>query len=163
MRLNGVAQRCHEVVTVDRLLDKVVGSPAEGLNRQRVLAVAGDHQDGCVGTAPTNLGQEGDTIHSWHLDVGDDRVVIAGGDPVERGRRRVGGVHRHSGHSDAESLRKRLQQGRIVIDDEDAQRSHGGEIFCVSGDARGRRMTNVAPTPDGLTTEIVPPCSLMIP
>src|SRR5207249_1161837 len=109
------------------------------------------------------LGQERETIHPRHLDVGDDRVVVAGGDAVERGRRRVGRVHRHSAHPDSERLGKRLQQGPVVIDDEDVQHRHAAEVSWVSENARGKWRRNVAPSPGGLTTEIVPPCSCMIP
>src|SRR5439155_20541777 len=104
-----------------------------------------------------------ETVHARHLDVGDDRVVLPSGDPVEGGRPRVGGVDHHAGHSEPEGFGKRRQQGRVVVDDEDVQRRHGGEVSFVSAEARGRWMRNVAPSPCGLTTEIVPPCSLMIP
>src|SRR5205823_14461441 len=86
----------------------------------------------------------------------DDRVVVLARDPPERRRRRVGRLHGHPAHPQPQSLGQRLEQGWVVVDDEDAQRRHHGE-------ARGRLMRNVAPSPGGLATEIVPPCSLMIP
>ena len=57
-------------------------------------------------------------------------------------------------HSQPESLRQRVQQSRVVVDDEHASVVHWG---------KGRWIRNVAPSPGGLTTEMVPPCSLMIP
>src|SRR5207237_6267664 len=84
-------------------------------------------------------------------------------DPAERGRGRVGRVDRHPAHAEPEGLRKRLQQRRVVIHDEDPQRGHGVAIGVVSAEATGSWMRKVAPSPGGLTTEIVPPCSLMIP
>src|SRR5256712_1258405 len=48
-RLNRPAHRRNKVIPVDRFLDEVVGSSAEGKNRQRMLAVSGDHYGGRVG------------------------------------------------------------------------------------------------------------------
>ena len=56
MLLNCAAQRLHEVVAIDRLLDEVVGSSAERLNRQRVPTVASNHQDRRVGAARPDFG-----------------------------------------------------------------------------------------------------------
>src|SRR5213079_1818011 len=66
-------------------------------------------------------------------------------------------------HSEPERLGKRLQQSRVVVDDENVQRCHGAEVYFVSGPASGRWIRNVAPSPGVLATEIVPPCSLTIP
>src|SRR6267378_3229623 len=74
--LDRPAQRDNEIIPVDGLLDEVVGSPAEGINRQRMLAMPGDHQGGRVGPTGPNLRQQRDTVRPWHLDVSDDRVVV---------------------------------------------------------------------------------------
>ena len=160
VRSHRARQRRHEVIPVDRLLDEVVGPAAESLNRQRVLAVPGDHQDGRVGPSRPDLGQERQTVHARHLDVDDDRLVLPSGDPVEGGRPRVGGVDRHAVHSEPERFGQRRQQGRVVVDDENVRRRHGS---LVSAAARGNCRRKVAPSPGRLTTEIVPPCSLTIP
>ena len=154
VHLNRAAQRRHEVLPLDRLLDKVAGPAAQGLHRQGTLAMPGDHQGGRVGPARPDLRQEREPVHPRHLDVGDDRIVVLGGDPLKRGRGRVGRVHGHPAHAEAQGLGERLQQGRVVVDDEDVRRRHA---------ARGRWIKKAAPSPGGLTTEIVPPCSLMIP
>src|SRR5205807_5933578 len=77
--------------------------------------------------------------------------------------RGVGRLHRHPAHPQPQGLGQRLQQGRVVVDDEDAQRRRHADVSSVSAGASGRWMRNVAPSPGGLTTEIVPPCSLTIP
>src|SRR5438034_4410207 len=110
-----------------------------------------------------DLSQERETIHPRHLDVRDDRVVVPRGDPVERRRGGVGGLHGHPTHPQPQGLGQGLQQGRVVVHDEDAQRRHHWDGSLVAAGARGRWMRNVAPAPGGLKTEIVPPCSLMIP
>src|SRR2546426_8388101 len=92
------------MLPVDRLLDEVVRAAAEGPNREVVLAVARDHEDGRVGLAPPDLGQQGETVHPWHLDVGEDCVVVPGGHSVERGRCRVSRLHGHTAHSKPEGL-----------------------------------------------------------
>ena len=107
-RLNRSLQRRNEVFTVDWLLDEVVGSAAEGLNRERVLAMSGDHQGGCLGLACSDFGQQRETVHPGHLDVGDNCVVVLGGHSVEGGHRRVSRVDGHGAHSELNCLRKRL-------------------------------------------------------
>src|SRR3989454_4906098 len=52
------------------------------------------------------------------LDVGEDCVVVPGGHSVERGRCRVSRLHGHTAHSKPEGLGQRLQQGRVVVDNE---------------------------------------------
>ena len=101
-------QRRDEVISVDWLWDEVVRAAAKGLHDQVVLAVPGDHQRGCVGPLRPDLGQQLETVHPGHLDVGDDRVVIPGGHPVEGGRSRVSRLDRHPGHSEPEGLGKCL-------------------------------------------------------
>ena len=81
-----------------------------------MLAVPGDQQRGCVGPARPDLGQEREAVHPRHLDVGDDGIVVPGDDPAECGRRRVSYVDRHPVHSEPQGLGKRLQQGRVVVD-----------------------------------------------
>src|SRR3989454_370256 len=161
VRGNRAVQRRDELIAVDRLLDEVVGAAAQGANREVFLAVACDHEGGRVGPAPQDLGQERETVHARHPDIGDDRVVVAGGDPVERRHCRVGRVHRDPIHSEPERLGKRLQQSRVVVDNENVQRCHGAEVSLSAG--KGNWMRNVAPSPGVLTIEIVPPCSLTIP
>src|SRR5436190_5799763 len=163
MRFNRAVQGRHELIAVDRLLDEVVGAAAQGANREVFLAVACDHEGGRVGPAPQDLGQERKTVHARHPDIGDDRVVVPGGDPLERRCGRVGRVYRDPIHSEPERLGKRLQQSRVVVDDEDVRRCHGADVYFVSGPASGRWIRNVAPSPGVLATEIVPPCSLTIP
>src|SRR5438552_3965648 len=159
--LDRPAQRPDEVIAIDRLVDEVVRAAAQAAQREVVLAVACDHQRGRVRPAPQDLGQERETVHARHPDIGDDRVVVPGGDPLERRRRRVGRIHRDPAHSEPERLGKRLQQSRVVVDDEHVQRCHGAEVSLSAG--KGNWMRNVAPSPGVLTTEIVPPCSLTIP
>src|SRR5256884_4004504 len=161
VRGNRAVQRRHELIAVDRLLDEVVGAAAQGANREVFLAVACDHEGGRAGPAPQDLGQERETVHPGHPDIGDDRVVVPGADPVERRRRRVGRIYRDPIHSEPERLGKRLQQSRVVVDDENVQRCHGAEGSLSA--AKGNWMRNVAPSPGVLTTEIAPPCSLTIP
>src|SRR5437867_8935471 len=134
------------------------------MNRQRMLAKPGHYQGGCFGLARPDLGQERETVHARHLDVGDDRVVVPRDDPVERLCSRLGCLHGHPGHSEPQGLGKRLQQRRVVVNnkDEDARRRHGGEVSFVSAGARGRWMTNVAPSPGWLMTDIVWPRLLEI-
>src|SRR5439155_11175273 len=163
VRSNRAVQRRHEVVPVDGLLDEVAGPAAESANHQLVLAMPGDYEGGRVRPARPDLGQQRQTVHPRHLDVGDDRVVVLDGDPLERRRRGVGRLDGHPTHPQPQGLGQRLQQGRVVVDDEDAQRPRHWEVSFVSAGARGRWMRNVAPAPGWLTTEIVPPCSLMIP
>src|SRR5436190_1207703 len=163
MRFNRAVQRRHEAISVDRLLDEVVRAAAQAPQREVVLAVACDHQRGRVRPAPQDLGQQLETVHARHPDIGDDRVVVPGGDPLERRRGRVGRVYRDPIHSEPERLGKRLQQSRVVVDDEDVRRCHGADVYFVSGPASGRWIRNVAPSPGVLATEIVPPCSLTIP
>src|SRR5882762_2090126 len=50
------AQRRNEILSVDRLLNEIVGSAAEGVNRQPMLAMACDHQGGRVRLALPYLG-----------------------------------------------------------------------------------------------------------
>src|SRR6266480_101577 len=163
MRFNRAVQRRHEAIPVDRLLDEVVRAAAQAAQREVVLAVACDHQRGRVRPAPQDLGQERKTVHARHPDIGDDRVVVPGGDPLKRRRGRVGRVYRDPIHSEPERLGKRLQQSRVVVDDEDVRRCHGADVYFVSGPASGSWIRNVAPSPGVLATEIVPPCSLTIP
>src|SRR2546430_10946385 len=64
----------------------------------------------------------------------DDRVVVVGGDPVQRGRRRVGGVHRDPAHSEPERLGKRLQQSRVDRKSTRLNSSHSQisyAVFCL--------------------------------
>src|SRR5207237_8233335 len=103
------------------------------------------------------------TVHPWHLEFGDDRFVVPHGNPVERRGRRVGRLHRYPTHAQPHGLGQRLEQGGVVVDDEDAQRRHHDANSFGPAGARGRSMRNVAPAPGALTTEIVPPCSLMLP
>src|SRR5256886_8230726 len=161
VRFNRAVQRRHEAIPVDRLLDEVVRAAAQAAQREVVLAVACDHQRGRVGPAPQDLGQERETVHARHPDIGDDRVVVPGADPLERRRRRVGRVHRNPIHSEPERLGKRLQKSRIVVDDENVRRCHGAEDSLSAG--KGNWMRDVAPSPGVLATEIAPPCSLTIP
>ena len=120
----------------------------------------GDHEDGGVRPVLPDIGQQRETVHPWQLDVGDDSVVVPGGDLLKRNCRRVGCVHRHLTHSKSERFGERLQQGEVVIDDEYAAWVHDSPL---AGGTRGRTIRKVAPSPGGLTTEIVPPCSLIIP
>src|SRR3989449_11268935 len=115
-----------EVIPVDRLGDEVTGPAAERAHDQLVLAVPGDYQGGRVGPACPDLGQERQTVHAWHLDVGDYRVVVLDSDPLERRRRGVGRLDGHPAHPQPQGLGQRLEQGRAVAHDEDAQRRPHG-------------------------------------
>src|SRR5256886_1360063 len=161
MRFNRAVQRRHEAIPVDRLLDEVVRAAAQAAERYDFLAVACDLQRERVRLAPQGRGQERETVHPGHPDIGDDRVVVPGADPVERRRCRVGRVNRDPIHSEPERLGKRLQQGRVVVDDGNVHRCHGAEVSLSAG--KGNWMRNVAPSPGVLATEIAPPCSLTIP
>jgi hypothetical protein len=123
--LNCPDQRRDEVIPVDWLLDEVEGPAAEGLHHQVLLGVPGDHQRGYVGPMRPDLAQKLETVHTWHLDVSYDRVVIPGGDPLKCGSRRVSRVNHHAVHSESQGLGKRAQQGRVVIDNEHASLDHG--------------------------------------
>src|SRR4051794_12025444 len=83
--LNGPAERGHEVLTVDRLSNEVAGPAPEGMNHQVGLAVSADHERWRVRATGSDLGQELEAVHPRHLDIGDDRVVVSVGDPVQRG------------------------------------------------------------------------------
>ena len=134
--LNRPAQRHDEVIPVDRLLDEVIGPTAERVYHQVVLGVPGDHQGGRVGPARPDLGQQLEAVHPRHLDVGHDRVVVAGRDPIEGSRCRVGRVHHHLAHSEPEGLGKRLQQGQVVVDDEHPSLAHGVPLADVASNSR---------------------------
>ena len=124
-RFHRPAQRGDQIVPVDRLVDEVAGPAAQRAHDQVVLTVRGDHQGGRVRTARPDLGQQREAVHPWHLDVGDDRVVVPHGNPVERRSRRVGRLHGHAAHPQPQGLGQRLEQGRVVVDDEDAALGHG--------------------------------------
>ncbi len=78
--LDRPVQRVNEIVPVDRLLNEVVGSAAEGINCECMVTVPGDHQGGRVGPPRAYLGQQRETVRPRHLDVGDYRVVVRAND-----------------------------------------------------------------------------------
>ena len=96
--LDGSAQNRDEVIPVDRLRDEVVGPAAERVHHEIVLSMPGDHERGRIGPACPDLCQQLETVHSWHLDVGHDGIVVAGVQAVERDRARVGGVDHNAVH-----------------------------------------------------------------
>src|SRR5207302_860936 len=143
-------QRGNQILPVDGLLNEIVGSAAQGINRQRVVAVPSDHQGGRVGPPCPDLTQQRETVCPRHLDVGDDRVVFHAGDELESGPPGVGCVHRHALNAQPEALGKRLQQGGVVVDDEHARRVFHSRLteeeVSVSAGVNGRRMMKVAPS-----------------
>src|SRR6267378_3618886 len=60
--LDRPTQRRNEILPVDWLLNEVVGPAAEGINRQRIVAVPGDHQRGGVGPPCPDLGKQCETV-----------------------------------------------------------------------------------------------------
>src|SRR5947199_10404817 len=63
VRSNRAVQRRHEVIPVDRFLDEVVRAPAQGANREVVLAVPRDDDVWRFGLAHPYLGQDSVTVH----------------------------------------------------------------------------------------------------
>src|SRR5918999_3848744 len=53
--LDCAAERGHEVLSVDRLLNEVAGTTPEGVDHQTGLAVAGDHERGRIRAAGPDL------------------------------------------------------------------------------------------------------------
>ena len=102
--LDRPVQRGDEVIPVDRLLDEIAGPAAQCANDQVVLAVSGDHHGRRVGPVRPDLGQQRQTVHPRHPDVGDDRVVVPRGDPVQRQPRGVGRVHGHPVHPQSQGV-----------------------------------------------------------
>ena len=163
LHLHRSAQRRDEVLAVDRLLDEIVGAAAQRLHGQVVLPVPRDQQGRRIRPERADLGEEREAVHPRHLDVADDRIVVGGRDPAERLSRGVAGVHRHRVESQPEGLGKGLQQGDVVVDDEDACRAHAVGGAGRSPGAWGSWIWNTAPPPGRLATAMVPPWSLMIP
>ncbi len=117
--LDRAGERGSEVVAVDRLLDVVVRAPAQSLDGEVVLAVTGDQDRRRVRPHALDLVQQREPVHPGHLDVGDDRVVVLVGDLPERVPGRVAGLDCELGQAQAERLGQRLQQSRVVVDDQD--------------------------------------------
>src|SRR5205085_11333693 len=113
--------------------------------------------------ARQDLGEEPEAVHARHLDIGDDGVVLALADALERAYGRVDRIDDDLAHPQPQRLGKRLQEGRVVVDDENALRAHGADAACAGAQARGSWRTNVAPSPGRLSTQIVPPASLTMP
>ena len=121
VRLNRLVQRRDEAVAVDWLLDIVVRAAAQTLERQVIFTMTRDHDGRGVRPARKDFCEEREAVHSGHLDISDDRIVVALGDALERRHRRVDRFHDDAAHSEAQRLGKRLQQSRVIVDDENAR------------------------------------------
>ena len=152
-------ERGDEVVAIDRLLDEVVRAAAKRLNRELALAVPGDHQRRCRRPELADLVQESEPVHAGHLHVADDRVVVGLLDALEGVDGRLRRVDLDAVHPQAERLRQRVEQRRVVVDEQDPRvHSSGSSGGCSS--AKGSSITKVAPLPGRLSTEMSPPYSL---
>jgi hypothetical protein len=157
--LDRPAQRGGEVLAIDRLLDVVVRAAAERLDGEVVLAVTGDQQGGGLRPQGLDLVQQGETVHAGHLDVGDDGVEVLVSNPRERGGRGIARLDVQLAHPQPKRLGQRLEQGRVVVDDQDSRVQGRASSASVGGSV----IVNSAPPSRPWPSSIVPPCSVTMP
>ena len=154
-QLDRPLERGDEVVAVDRLLDEVVSAAAQRLHRELTLPVPGDHQCRRRRAELADLMQQREPVHARHLDVADDGVVVGLLDSLEGVDGRLGRIDLNSVHPQPERFGERVEQRPVVVDEQDPRvHSSGSSGGCSS--AKGSSITNVAPLPGRLVTEMSP-------
>jgi hypothetical protein len=113
-----------EVGKIDRLGDKVEGAAVHRGADVRHFAIGRDDHRGGVSFALMQVGQQGQSVHSWHIDVAQKHVDVAAGIKL---RQRIHAIIHEDeaklsiGDLPAELLNDRQFQIRFVIDDKDAR------------------------------------------
>src|SRR5216684_5609832 len=84
VRLNSPIQCSHNVVAIDWFLDEVVGATTKSLYSKFVLSMTSDQQCRRLWSQFLYLFQQRQSIHSGHLDIAHDGIVIMFLDLFER-------------------------------------------------------------------------------
>ena len=113
-----VAQGEEQALEADRLLDEVERAQARGLHRRVQGGLAAHQDDGHVGRALADAGQELEAVHLRHHHVGEDRVHRLFLQALEAARGRARGDRGVA--LQREGARERGQRARVVVDDQDS-------------------------------------------
>jgi GNAT superfamily N-acetyltransferase len=132
--LGGTAADRHHVVVGERLLDIVERALVDGLNGCLQRGLGGHEDDGCFGVLPAHRGQNLDTGHPGHLEVGQDDVRRRGLELLETGFTALGG-----GDVEAFVLQQDpqcLENALLIIDDQYRGRGGGRRIHQAASSFR---------------------------
>jgi hypothetical protein len=108
----------------ERLGDVVVGAGADGLDAAVDRGEAGDHHHQRFRRLLLDFLQQGQPVHVWQVQVGEDDVGVVPAKAVERRLAAALGVHLVP--FAAQDLAAALDQQLLVVDDEHADRDLGG-------------------------------------
>src|SRR6266568_6240589 len=124
VRLNGTVQGSHKVIAVDRFLNEVIGTTTEGLDGEIMLTMASDQQRRRIRSQLLYIRQQSQPIHAGHLDIAHDGIVMILSDQLKRSEGGIRGIYLCPLHPQRQCLGKRLQQGYVVVNDENMWAVH---------------------------------------
>ena len=138
--LHGALERDHQRVDLDRLGDEVVRPSPDGGDRRFEGAEGRHHHHRQVRAAGDDARAQLEPAHARHLDVGQDRIDLGGGEAVEGGLCRRG--PRHLEPPSGEPRLEERTHVDVVVDDQHpaalrpqdpglAVRHTHGHMYCV--------------------------------
>src|SRR6266699_5763561 len=101
-------QCSYNVFAINWFLNKVVGTTTKGPYSKIVLTMAGDQQCRCLWLQFLYLFQQRQSIHSGHLDIAHDGIVIMFLDLFERIQSRVTCIYLYFDYPQEKRLGKGL-------------------------------------------------------
>ena len=123
-----------QLLASERLDQVVVGADLQGPNLGTFAALAGHDQDRHVAGGP-DLAGHAEAVRAGHRQVEQDQVGRLLAEPAHRRQPVVGGDHLVAVLADEGG--DRADHGRVVVDDEDAERTDVGHRLA-SSDGHGR-------------------------
>jgi len=124
--LDRIAQGQQDALALERLLDEVERTQPGRLDGRRDRTVPRNHDHGKLGPAPPHLGKHFQAVHPRKLDVQQDRVRVAGLDPLQGLGSRSSLVEAHS-----LILEDPLQRGAdvlLIVNDQDVGLLRGAHM-----------------------------------
>ena len=127
--------RQREVGEFDRLHEIVHRPLRQRLSGGGRIVHRRQHHDGEVGVDVEGDGDQLETRHTRHADVGEHQHMFFAGEQVECRRRRVAGAHLEAARP--EELGERRADEFLIVHNEDAPHGRFGRGADRSGEARG--------------------------
>ena len=149
-KFEGILHGDEELLSGERLLKKVEGAETGGAHRHFNVRLAAHHDNGSGYARGLEIFKQREAVAAGHDDVTEDEVEGLGLRELKGARRVV--AHHGFMACKPEGARERSKRVGFVVDDENL--CLGGHDFVSL--ARGSAITNVAPLPAPLSTEMVP-------
>jgi hypothetical protein len=67
-----------EINAIERLPDEAIYPSLHGLMLRFFVSMSSDNENGHIGEHGFDLTDKGQTVNPWHIEIGDDQMIMAG-------------------------------------------------------------------------------------